>query len=114
MPAMLLREGSGKSIAPKGAPTDLCGVAGAGHARDALARGARKEHRARGALLQMQSLQGQSRRFRNRRIAADIITAVNASSASTSAHSSHRPAPRSMMPRISRRKCVSGSASAIH
>ena len=41
-------------------------------------------------------------------------SAVNTHSASTSGHSSHRLAPRSMIPRTRRRKCVSGSTSANH
>src|SRR5690606_1481899 len=56
----------------------------------------------------------QSSRLRKRRIAAGIITPVKPTSAATDGHSSHRLAPRSITPRISRRKCVIGSTSAPH
>jgi hypothetical protein len=49
--------------------------------------------------------------LRNRLIARVIITAVNAISAATSGHSSGSPAPRSITPRIRRRKWVSGRTS---
>ena len=56
----------------------------------------------------------QSNRLCTRATAIDIIARMNAPSAASDGHSWLRSAPRSMIPRTSRRKWVSGRISAIH